>query len=175
MPNSIDDLLVGTGDLARVLGLTRQRVSQLTQERVISKAARGKYALGQPVRAYTAYLTAQPWDGSEAGGAYGLERTRYLKIRNDLAESIWRRSAARAFRSRTPFSLGEACAVIRSKLIGLPSKVTPRLVGEAAATVFAVLTAEVRSILEELVADAEMRARAAALSTDTGAPPEGAA
>ena len=82
--------------LAEIIGLTRQRVSQLRSEGVLqTNGTRGRYNLYKAVPAYIAHL--QRHAGASAQTRLIIARTRKLEIENDKAEArlITREDAAR--------------------------------------------------------------------------------
>jgi hypothetical protein len=70
---------------ADIIGLTRQRVSQLRSEGVLqNKGKRGRYDLTKIIPVYIAYLKRH--DGASAQTRLVIERTRKLERENDRAE-----------------------------------------------------------------------------------------
>jgi hypothetical protein len=70
---------------ADIIGLTRQRVSQLRSEGVLqNNGKRGRYDLTKAIPAYIAYLKRH--DGGSAQTRLVVERTRKLQRENDKAE-----------------------------------------------------------------------------------------
>ena len=70
---------------ADIIGLTRQRVSQLRSEGVLqNNGKRGRYDLTKAVPAYIAYLKRH--DGASAQTRLVVERTRKVQRENDRAE-----------------------------------------------------------------------------------------
>lgn len=51
------DMLVGTGELASVLGLTARRVQQLSEDGTLEKEGRGKFKLGVAVQKYISFIS----------------------------------------------------------------------------------------------------------------------
>ena len=71
---------------ADILGMTRQRVSQLRSAGVLqNNGKRGRYDLIKTVPAYAAYLEGN--GGADANTALVLERTKKLDIQNRISEN----------------------------------------------------------------------------------------
>ena len=84
---------------ADIIGLTRQRVSQLRSEGVLqNNGKRGRYDLTKTIPAYVAYL--QRNGGADIHTRLIIARTRKIEIQNDRAEGrlITRDDAARVLR-----------------------------------------------------------------------------
>ena len=71
---------------ADILGITRQRVSQLRSQGIIkNNGKRGRYDVPQAIKDYAAYITDN--GGGDAQTRLIVQRTRKLKIENDKAEA----------------------------------------------------------------------------------------
>lgn len=79
------DMLVGTGELASVLGLTARRVQQLSEDGTLDKEARGKFKLGDAVQKYIAFISK---------GEITASDKKIEKVKN-LAEATLKESKAR--------------------------------------------------------------------------------
>ena len=105
---------------ADIIGLTRQRVSQLRSEGVLqNNGKRGRYDLTKTIPAYIAYLKRH--DGASAHTRLIVERTRKLRRENDKAEgqNITRDDATRVL---TVFLKG-----INDLSMDLPKTLAPKL------------------------------------------------
>ncbi len=116
------EALVSAAELGLVLGVSDRWVRDLTKQGVLSKSGRGRYRLGESVRAHLAHRLE-----TEVGGAvrkidakqdYERERARKLKLQNDREEGllvpIEDASAA----------LDQIVGVINSDLAGVPARIT---------------------------------------------------
>ena len=154
--------LIGTGALARMLAVSRQRISQLVAAGVLVRKGRGEFDLAVSVRSYITYLRTQPMgaDGTGAALDYATERARLTRLMADkLAHelAVMRGGTISIADAVRPF--GEACTVIRQRFLGLPTKCAPMMVGQDAKGAFGILNREVNEILTELSTDAAIRAR----------------
>jgi len=120
-PNMVHEE-ISTENLGLVLGLTPQRINQLTHSGVFVKAGHGRYNLPNAVQAYVAYKIeseSRRGDGeaSGAGEEVKRERARKLRLENDEKE-------------RTLVDTGNAITaldvivgLLRSDLAGVPARV----------------------------------------------------
>lgn len=155
----IDNLTISTGGLARLLGVTPQRLGQLVQAGVLRKVGRGRYRLGQAVTAYIGFLRDQP----AGGGAldYREMRSRLAKLQGDVIEvelAKVRGEMVSIDDAVRPF--GEQCQLIRGKFLGLASRLSPRIAGCDVQSMHAAIYAEAVAILSELTCDVDVALKA---------------
>ncbi|MCJ2010967.1 hypothetical protein [Methylobacterium sp. J-076] len=144
-------LMVPVSTIAHVLDLTPRRVQQLVAQDVLPKEERGRYPLIPVVRAYLAHLRTAPEiaPGNLDPAQERARKDRALaisaEIKNDIAVGkVVLIDDAIAIMTG---SLG----VVRNKILGLASRVAPRLVMQRAAEpIRAILYDEVVLILQEL-------------------------
>jgi phage terminase Nu1 subunit (DNA packaging protein) len=118
---------ISTESLAAVLGLTPQRIGQLTHSGVFVKAGHGRYSLPNAVQAYVNYKVAGE-SRRLAGAADGepttpgeqvkLERARKLRLEND------ERERALTDTSNAIAALDVIVGMLRADLAGVPARVT---------------------------------------------------
>lgn len=114
---------ISTENLGLVLGLTPQRVNQLTHSGVLSKAGHGRYNLANAVQAYVKFKVeseSQRGSGglSDAGEQVKIERARHLRLKNDEREH------ALVDTSDAIAALDTVVGLLRADLAGVPSRVT---------------------------------------------------
>lgn len=114
---------ISTEKLAHVLGLTPQRIGQLTQSGVLGKLGHGRYALAANVQAYVAYKVENEsrradGDRSNPGDEVKRERARKLKLENDEREH------ALVDTSDAIAALDAIVGLLRADLAGVPARVT---------------------------------------------------
>lgn len=136
-------------ELARLLGLSDRTVRDLTVAGVIPKAQRGRYRLGDAVKAYCASLrTAASGRGS---GGLAEQRARQAK---EQADALAMKNAALRGEllpaAEVEATWSKAAGEIRAGMLAIPARLGMRLSG---------LTAAERQIIED-----EIRAALAAVS-----------
>lgn len=129
--------MVGAGQMARLLMLTRERLRQLAKEGVIPAAERGKYPLVQTVQAYLEWLRDDDRRAAQSRPDAALASAREREIRLRLAQreaTLIDASDAQAFHR---FSSG----LYRNELAGLGASVSrdPIIAGQINAALTAAL------------------------------------
>ena len=138
--------------IARLLDLTPRRVQQLVAEGVIPKDERGRYELVPVVRAYIRYLRERALSQDLGSDALVQHRARLTKARADMAEL----EHAQMLGELVPAAQVEEAwaavvAVMRTRLLALPTKVAPRVVALShEAAIQDALRAEIADALAEL-------------------------
>lgn len=144
-------LMVPVGTLAHAFDMTARRVQQLAADGVLPKAERGRYPLIPAVRAYVVYLKATPeipvgnLDPAQERARKDRALAVSAEIKNDIATG-------------KVVMIEDAIAImtgglskVRNKILGLASRVAPRLVMQREAEpIRALLYDELVAILEEL-------------------------
>lgn len=150
----LDQMIVGTGALARLLALTSQRVNQLAAAGVLRKTGRGQYLLGPAVRAYVAFRSTEP-SGAGAVNDYRTERTRLVRFQADLAQlEIQKERGELVPVADIVDGVGAAFTAARTRWLAVPTKYAARVTPDDPARAFKVLTAAVREVLAEISEDA---------------------
>lgn len=163
-------LMVPVSTIAHLLDVTPRRVQQLVAEDVLPKEERGRYPLIPVVRAYLAHLRATPeiapgnLDPAQERARKDRALANSAEIKNDIAFGnvvLIDDAVAIVTRSSTR---------VRNKMLGLPSRVAPRLVMRPEAEpIRAILYDEVVAILQELVVEHEVRALSGKSTTEEAA------
>jgi phage terminase Nu1 subunit (DNA packaging protein) len=120
-------------DLAELFGYTTQRIDQLVDEGFVVKRSRGKYSVWESIKGLILHRDTKKknqWDGEE-GGDYEAHRARLTKAKADVAEiqaSIAKGQAHDAGAVEAVWT--DMLMNCRSKLLGMPSKLAPKLRNE---------------------------------------------
>jgi phage terminase Nu1 subunit (DNA packaging protein) len=114
-----------TSQLANILNLTGARLSQLTQEGILKKEERGKYALCDAVNAYVTYLHNAPknqWGSkTEDETDFDRERLRRTKEEADKLELANARTRGELVEVSKVKRLGEqVMSGIKTKILNMP-------------------------------------------------------
>jgi phage terminase Nu1 subunit (DNA packaging protein) len=134
--------------IARVLKLTPRRVQQLSAEGVIPRAERGRYHLIPAVHGYIDYLQARRIDG---GDDFATQRVRLTRARADMAEMERKQLAEELIPADDVESAWSVVvSAMRARLVAVPSKAAPTLVGKTAIEVQNSLREHINEALEEL-------------------------
>ena len=140
------DTKVGTDGVAAIIGMTRQRVVQLTQEGVFSKDSAGKYSLVDSVRRWIAYKStgASERDLDE-------ERALHEKAKRETAELRLARLRNEIHDAKdVEIMVGSMVTVFKRRMLAIPHKMALMLAGKSPEDVNEILTAEISAALIEL-------------------------
>ncbi|MFH5187124.1 hypothetical protein ACHHV8_33580 [Paenibacillus sp. TAB 01] len=149
---TVQNEMVLTGiQLAEMLNLGTRRVQQLAEEGILVKAARGKYKATESIQNYI--RTLQDKSGAKDAGSvdYFDERARHEKAKREIAEielSVMRGDLHKS--EDVKFVMNDMLAAFRSRIMALPAKLAPQLVGCKLPAIMNLLTKEVREALMEL-------------------------
>jgi len=148
------DIIVNTDVLASVLGFTRQRVNQLAKDGVLEKQAPGRFLLLHNFKKYVEYLrvgqVAEEDDGATA--QYWEEKALHEKAKREMAELKLAKLTNRMHDAAdVEFILTNMLAVFRNRILGMPGKLAPQLLGSTnLAEVQSIIDTEAREALTEL-------------------------
>lgn len=138
--------------LAGLFDLSERRIRQLADAGVIPKAARGEYPLAQAIRGYVKFVGKDGRGPDDEASTFRRSRARLMNARAALAE-IEQAEREGDLVPATQVEEGwiKIAAIIRARLLALPSKMAPRLAAmSSAALIEAALRDEVYSALTDI-------------------------
>ena len=151
-------LMVPVSTIAHALDLTPRRIQQLVAEDVLPKEERGRYPLIPVVRAYLAHLRAAPEiaPGNLDPAQERARKDRALaisaEIKNDIA------TGKVVLIDDAIAILAADLAIVRNQILGLASRIAPRLVMQREAEpIRALIYDEVIRTLEELSVEQKVK------------------
>lgn len=137
----------GTGaELASLLGLTDRRVRQLADQGVLTRQAEDDYILPDAIEEYYAYKykTDEEVD-------YMAEKAKHEKAKRELAElELQKRRNEVHEAENVRIVMSDMLSNLRSQLLGLPTKMAPRLADRSADYIAGELMQEIEDRLTEL-------------------------
>lgn len=146
---------VPVATIAGLLCITERRVQQLAKEGVIPKDERGQYSLVASVQGYIRYLQDDARAGKSNDEMY-LHKTRSANAKATIAEMKARQMAGALIpASDIGRAWAEMVGHMRAKLLALPNKLAPQLVGVS--TLNEIQTALKKQICEALQELSETR------------------
>lgn len=138
-----------THQIANILGLSPRRVQQLAEEGTLIRASKGKYLAAESVQNFIRSLQTKE---GKAEVDYFEERAKHEKAKREKAElhlSVMKGTLHRA--EDVEWIMDDMIAAFRTKVLSLPSKLAPQLVGKTnQAEVLGLLTREASEALTEL-------------------------
>lgn len=145
-------ITVSQTNLAKTLGITTARVSQLIKEGVVFRDdddKSGAVMLVKSVQAYTQYK-----GGSDAGDDdtdYMAEKAKHERVKRELSELKLAKEEANAYDAKTvELVMVEMVSNLRTQLLGLPSKLAPIVEHMDKEEIYKRLTEEIETKLLEL-------------------------
>lgn len=146
-------ITVSQTNLAKALGITNARVSQLVKEGVIFRDdgdKSGAVMLVKSVQSYTAYKGV-PASSDEEDADYMVEKAKHEKVKRELSELKLAKEEARAYDAKTvELVMIEMLSNLRTQLLGLPSKLAPIVEHKGKDEIYERLTEEIEAKLSEL-------------------------
>jgi phage terminase Nu1 subunit (DNA packaging protein) len=143
-----------TAELAGLLGITVQRVTQLTAEHVFKRVGRNRYNTAECVQAYVRYreglARAELGDGNSLTSA----RTEWVETRARLAQlELQTRSGELVSRADVTQAWSAIVSTLRMRLLSVPAHISAQcgaLDTQTRGRVHDVATSQIHNALEEL-------------------------
>ena len=142
------EITVTQRSLADAIGLTPPRISQLIQEGVVIRDEKDKSGGVFLVQSILNYKDATKGNGGDEDIDYMTEKARHEKTKREIAELRLAKMEHRVYSAKTVMT--EMLSNLRTKLLGLPTKLAPQLEGKTKEEIYARLTKELEEKLSEL-------------------------
>jgi phage terminase Nu1 subunit (DNA packaging protein) len=151
---------VSASDLAMLLGITKRSVNALAERGALPRLANGQFNLAEGLQAYVLHREGVI-EAEHGVGDYGKARAALYEERAAMAKMAREKlegslvSVDETFRTWT-----DLVVMVRARILALPSKLAPRLLGKHhAAEVQEIIRLEVYEALEDLGTNIEVRPR----------------
>ena len=134
-------------EMARALGVTQPRVSQLVKDGVMISNNRGSIMVVESLKNY--YNSG----GEQTNNQISLteERARHEKTKREIAELKLKKLQHEVYDAKTvELVLTELVSTLRTQLLGLPTKLAPILTGKSQDENYEIMTREIEDKLTEL-------------------------
>ncbi|GIO33753.1 hypothetical protein J2TS6_48940 [Paenibacillus albilobatus] len=145
----LHERVVGTGELAAIIGKSDRWVRQLTGEKVLQQVERGKYILGDAIQSYCEHVSG----GKEEDKKPRLidyktehEKTKAEKAALELEHLKGNLHAA----ADVELLLSDLILTTKSRLLGVPSRIATECENEPADVVESVVRREIETALSAL-------------------------
>lgn len=140
------DQEVGSGALGATIGKSAQWIRTLTKNGVLTKTSAGKYVLGQSVQSYIEHVQGAPED-KEGQSKSEIDR-QIAEIKRDEARiRLQERRGEVHYSNDVRAIMADSIATTRQKFLNLPTRLAPKLAGEAPAVIEKMLAAEISAVL----------------------------
>lgn len=139
-----------TAEISEILGLSKRRIGQLTEENALVKVARGTYDLTKSIQAYIQYQIDKNKSHGELNKTQ--EEALWTKVRRQKSELELKIMRGDLHRSGdVEYVMNHMLGSFRSQLLAFPTKVAPQVVGkEEVMVVKEILKTEINALMEEL-------------------------
>lgn len=135
--------------LAEVLNLTPARVNQLIEEKIVVSDERDKQGAVMVVESLRNYYLSKNAAGS--GVDFWKEKGLHERAKRQLAELKVRQAEGELYvAEEVEKTYSELLIMLRSNLLGLPTKFASQLEGKSREEIFATLTQEIENLLQEM-------------------------
>ena len=151
-----DDLKTATAsqsNLAKALGLSRQRVSQLLQEGVLATDEKNNILVIKSVINYVKYRGQSSAEevSSSDDAVYEFEKAKNERAKRKIAELKLAKMNGEVYSAATVEQvMTEMLVNLRTQLLGLPTKLAPQLQNVTKEEAYNLLTQEIEDKLAEL-------------------------
>lgn len=143
-------LEIGTSEFAKLVGKTPQWIRQLTRDGVLTQCGRGKYNMAENILAYIEHASGgKEEDGKPRHIDVKTEHEILKKEKTELQVQQLRGQLHAADDVR--LVMGDMILSAKSKLLSLPTRISPQLGGESAKTIEQILNQEITDALTVLV------------------------
>ena len=146
------EITVKQKDLAKVIGVSAPRVSQLIQDGIIirdEESTGGAVMLCESLKNY--YQSKQSYQSDGKNVNYWEEKAKHERAKRKIAELRIARMENHVYDAKTvELVMTEQLSNLRTQLLGLPSKLAPQLEGMARENIYEVMTKEIEEKLMEL-------------------------
>lgn len=151
-----DDLKTATAsqsNLAKALGLSRQRVSQLLQEGVLATDEKNNILVIKSVINYVKYKgqSSAEEESSPDDAVFEVEKAKNERAKRKIAELKLAKMNGEVYSADTVEQvMTEMLVNLRTQLLGLPTKLAPQLQNITKEEAYNLLTQEIEDKLSEL-------------------------
>lgn len=146
---ALNEQIVITSELAAVVGKTPQWIRELTRDGVLKQVSRGKYVLGDALKAYIAHV--QTGINDDGRVKYRDVKTDHELIKKEKAELELRALKGQLHEAKDVRRvMNHMILTAKSKIQAIPSRVAIQLENESANVIEDVLTREIIDTLQNL-------------------------
>lgn len=154
--DDISSVTVSAKVLSRITGVTDRRIRMLAQEGILVKASQGRYKLEESMHNYILNLRVA---NDSSGKALDLEdelnleneKAKHERVKRHMSELKYALMKGEVHKSEDVKAvMTNMLANFKSKMLGLPAKLTPQLIQREKSFVEEILTSEIEEVLVEL-------------------------
>ena len=145
---NLKDLTTTQTELARILGITQQRVSQLVKDGTIIRDENNQVAVIESLKNFYKF-SSENEEGKEL--SFDREKALHEKVKRELAEiKLAELKNDMHTTEHIKIMVGGMVVVFKRRMLAIPYKLAPRLEGKKADDINEMLTKEINEGLTEL-------------------------
>lgn len=146
---NIKEMTVSQSALSKALGVTPSRVNQLIQEKIVVRDESDKGGAVMLFDSIRNYYSSKKV--TEEGVDYWKEHGKHEKAKRELAELKLEKEKGKLYEAKTvELAMTEQLVMLRTKLLGIPTKLAAVLEGKDKGAIFDILNAEIEENLSEM-------------------------
>jgi phage terminase Nu1 subunit (DNA packaging protein) len=155
--DDISRITVSAGVLGKIIGVSDRRIRQLADEGILTKVSSGRYSMQESLHSYI--LNLRVANDADRGQRdledkldYALEKAMHERVKRHMSELQYALMKGNVHRAEDVEAvMTNMLTNFKTKILNLPSKVTPLLVNRSDKKyILELLTAEFSEALEEL-------------------------
>jgi phage terminase Nu1 subunit (DNA packaging protein) len=145
--------LVDAATVAKVVGVSRQRINNLVADGVLPRADRGRFDLPSTVQAFFQHKYAKAHAEDVDARSLTIERSRLARLKADAAEREAKQQAGELV-SASEIEAGwlAIASTVRTRILLVPRKIAPRVVTGTAIEAERLMQRELNAALAEIAA-----------------------
>ncbi|MGN7360033.1 hypothetical protein ACTHPF_27010 [Paenibacillus sp. SAF-054] len=128
--NKLHERVIGTGELAAIIGKSDRWVRQITGEGILKQVDRGKYNLGLSVQAYIEHVAGGREDDKRP--RYMDEKTEHERIKKEKSALELAEMQGELHRSEDVEAvMNDMLGAFRQRIRAIPMRLAPELIGQS--------------------------------------------
>lgn len=128
--SEIQSHIIGTSELAAIVGKTPQWIRQLTRDGILKQVGRGKYILSDAVKAYCEYIAGGKEDDKRP--RFIDEKTEHERIKKEKAALELAEMQGELHRSEDVEAvMNDMLGAFRQRIRAIPMRLAPELIGKS--------------------------------------------
>lgn len=125
----IDELEVGTAELAAIIGKSDRWIRKITSEGILKQVSRGKYNLANAVQAYIEHAEGGKRDDGKP--TYQDHKTEHERIKAEMAALELAEMQGKLHKAEDVEQvMNDMLSAFRQRARAIPTRIAPELVGE---------------------------------------------
>lgn len=144
----LHEMVVGTGELAAIIGKSDRWIRQLTSDGILTQVSRGKYVLSDAIQDYIKHIEGESSDGKIS---YRDEKAEHERIKKEKSALELAEMQGKMHRSEhVEAVMNDMLGAFRQRIRAIPMRLAPELV---ASSDLRVIKGRLSAALDEALAE----------------------